>query len=404
MSRALARLQTVARVGRPAISRRIGPGPASRVCPNVGAGYMRCMSWIRNDIESPNVISGYAPADLQAAYTLTGSASTRGAGQEIAIVDAFNNPNAEADLAVYRTQFALPPCTTANGCFLKVNQTGVPGSYPTDDAGWALEMSLDVDMASAICPRCDILLVEATDNSDANLYAAEDTAATLCGASVISNSWSGPEYSSEANDDTAHFKHAGIPMTFASGDGDYPGGYPAAGKFVTAVGGTTLTNAGLPGQTETVWNNGPSRGTGSLCSFYEGQPAWQTAVLSAGQITTCSTRVNNDVSAVADPSTGVAIYDTYMHGGWLVIGGTSASTPIIAGVYALAENGGSINDASYIYTHHTGNTNDITSGNDGPCTPTGIYAADYTGTFICDAGAGFDAPSGWGTPNGIGAF
>jgi subtilase family serine protease len=356
------------------------------------------MSWIRTDILRPQLPSGYGPAALQAAYNLP--SSTNGAGKTIAIVDAFDDPNAEADLAVYRSTFGLPACTTANGCFLKVNQNGVAGNYPTPDANWAAEESLDVDMASAICPKCNIVLVEANDNSG-NLYIAENTAAGLCAASVISNSWSGGEYSGETFDDLTYFDHPGVPMTFASGDGDYPGGYPAAGKFVTAVGGTTLKNAGLGTQSETVWSHG-GFGTGSLCSLYVSQPAWQTA-LGVTYTSVCNMRIENDVAAVGDPSTGVAVYDTYPSGGWAVYGGTSVATPIIASVYALALNTSSINDGSYSYSH-TGSLHDVLTGSNGPCTPTPPYIIDFTGTFICNAGAGFDGPTGNGTPNGVGAF
>ena len=360
------------------------------------------MSWVRTDIFRPQTPSGYGPADLQAAYNLTAASSSNGAGKTIAIVDAFDDPNAESDLAVYRTTFGLPACTSANGCFLKVNQSGNVSPTPQPNAGWAGEISLDVDMASAICPNCKIVLVEATDNSN-NLYIAENTAAGLCAASVISNSWLGTEYSGETSDDLTYFHHPGVPMTFAGGDGDYPGGYPAAGAYVTAVGGTTLNNAGLISQTETVWNTSPgAEGTGSICSFYEAQPSWQVA-LGSSYTSVCAMRIDNDVSAVADPNTGVAVYNTYSDVGWAVYGGTSAATPIIAAVYALAPNTALINDASYPYSH-TGSFNDIISGNNGPCTPTGIYTVDYTGTFICKAIAGFDGPTGVGTPHGIGGF
>ena len=194
-------------------------------------------------------------------------------------------------------------------------------------------------------------------------------------------------------------------MTFASGDSDYPGGYPAAGKYVTAVGGTTLNNAGLGTQTETVWNSIPGgEGTGSLCSFYVSQPAWQSSAATViANPTVCSMRIDNDVAAVGDPNTGVAVYDTFGTGGWVVFGGTSVATPIIAGVYALAGNGASINDGSYSYSH-TGSLFDITSGNNGPCPIIPPYTKVYDNTYVCKAGTGFDGPTGNGTPNGIGAF
>jgi subtilase family serine protease len=366
------------------------------------------MSWLRTDLIQQTTPSGYGPASLQAAYNLAASSSANGVGKTIAIVDAFDDPKAEADLGVYRTMFALPPCTTANGCFLKVNQSGMTSPLPATDpspgsTNWAAEISLDLDMASAICPNCGIVLVEADNDSGNGLYISENTAASMCGASVISNSWSSGEYSSEGSDDVTYFRHPGVPMTFASGDSDYPGGYPAAGAYVTAVGGTTLKNAGQAGQTEKVWNNGAADGTGSVCSFYIPQPAWQTTALGSSYTSVCNMRINNDVAAVGDPNTGVAVYDTYKLGGWVVYGGTSVATPIIAGVYALSPNSGSINDARSLYAHAS-SFNDVVSGNDGPCTPTPPYTVDYTGTFVCDAGPGFDGPTGNGTPNGIGGF
>src|SRR5205085_8658244 len=202
-----------------------------------------------------------------------------------AIVDAFDDPNAEGDLAVYRSQFGLPACTTANGCFRKVDQNGGT-AYPRGDAGWAEEISLDLDMASAVCPGCKILLVEARTNSFANLAAAVDRAVAL-GASVVSNSYGGNEYAGEVNDQ-AHFNHPGVAITVSSGDNGYGVEFPAASQYVTAVGGTTLTRDGSArGFGETVWN-----GAGSGCSAYITKPSWQT---DAG----CARRTVADVSAVA---------------------------------------------------------------------------------------------------------
>jgi subtilase family serine protease len=342
---------------------------------------MSCRSLVRTDITSRFTPAGYGPANLQAAYGLAAASASQGIAQTVAIVDAFDDPNAEADLAVYRTQFGLAPCTTANGCFLKVNQDGIAGSYPLPDMGWAQEISLDLDMVSAICPNCDILLVEANDNSGANLYTAVDTAATSCAAQVVSNSWGGGEYPTESSDEF-NFNHPGVPITFASGDHGSMNSYPPASAFVTSVGGTTLTKSGSV-YTETVWP-----GTGSSCSLYIPQPSWQNSLDTIG----CGMRMDNDVAAVANPNTGVAVYDTYLDSGWLVFGGTSVATPIIASVYALAGNGASINDGSYSYSH-TGSLNDITSGMNGPC-----------GTLICNAGSGWDGPTGNGSPNGTGGF
>ncbi|HAH64664.1 MAG TPA: peptidase S8, partial [Rhizobiales bacterium] len=298
----------------------------AKVCPSAAPGMARCHSLVRIDdfgAPLPNATPrGYIPADLLAAYNLDAS---RGTGQTIAIVDAFDDPNAEKDLAVYRSQFGLPDCTTVNKCFRKVDQNGST-AYPRGDMGWAEEISLDLDMASAICPNCKILLVEANTNSFANLSAAVDEAANL-GANVISNSYGGGEYSSEVTDQS-HYNHPGIAITVSSGDGGYGVEFPAASQYVTAVGGTSLNRASnTRGWSETVWS-----GAGSGCSAFIQKPSWQTD-------TGCSNRTVADISAVADPNTGVAVYDTYRlprGGGWLVFGGTSVSAPIIGGVYALA--------------------------------------------------------------------
>ena len=355
----------------------------ARVCPSAAPGEARCHSFVRVDgAASPLATSGptgYNPADLQRAYNLSSLSS--GAGQTIAIVDAYDDGNAESDLAVYRSQFGLSPCTTANGCFRKVDQNGGT-AYPRGDMGWAEEISLDVDMASAICPNCKILLVEAKSNSFANLAIAVDRAATL-GATVISNSYGGGEYSGEVADQS-HFNHPGIAITVSSGDNGYGVQFPSASQYVTAVGGTTLTrNSSARGFGETVWS-----GAGSGCSAYITKPSWQG---DAG----CARRTVADVSAVADPNTGVSVYDTYrLHpGGWLVFGGTSVSAPIIGGVYALAGNASGITYGSYSYSH-LGSFFDVLSGSNGSC----------GGSYLCTAVAGYDGPTGNGTPNGSTGF
>jgi subtilase family serine protease len=324
--------------------------------------------------------SGYVPADLQSAYNLP--SSTSGSGQTVAIVDAYDDPNAEADLGVYRSQFGLAPCTTANGCFRKVDQNGGT-SYPRSNGGWSQEISLDLDMVSAICPNCHILLVESTTNSLTNLGTAENEAAKL-GATEISNSYGGNESSSDTNYDSTYYHHPGIAITASSGDNGYGVEYPAASQYVTAVGGTHLVRASnTRGWSETAWN-----GAGSGCSAYDPKPSWQT---DSG----CSRRTVADVSAVADPNTGVAVYDSYAYqgrSGWLVFGGTSVASPIVASVYALAGNAASVTYGSYPYSH-TSSLNDVTSGSNGSC-----------GTYLCNAGTGYDGPTGLGTPNGVGGF
>ena len=266
---------------------------------------------------------GYGPADLSSAYALPANG---GAGQTVAIVDAFDDPNAEADLATYRAQFGLPACTTANGCFRKVDQRGGT-NYPPPNAGWAGEISLDVDMVSAVAPAAHILLVEADDNGNDNLGAAVDEAVAL-GAKYVSNSYgtgytSAPgsgEDPSEVTDGDPHYNHPGVAVVASTGDDDFGVSYPAASQYVTAVGGTTLVpDSSARGWSESVWNNSFG-GPGSGCSLYEAKPAWQT---DSG----CDMRTEADVSADADPLTGVAVYDTYQDSGWGVFGGTSASSP-----------------------------------------------------------------------------
>jgi subtilase family serine protease len=336
--------------------------------------------------------SGYGPCDLQSAYNLlTASAASRSA--TVAIVDAYNDPNAAADLSTYRSEFGLPACTTANGCFRQVSETG-SSTLPSNNASWSQEISLDLDMASAICPNCHILLVEASSASDADLGTAVNEAAQL-GAVAISNSYGGSEFSGETSYD-ADYNHPGIAVTASSGDSDYGVQYPAASPYVTAVGGTALSRASnARGWTESVWGPGSStkEGAGSGCSQYEAQPSWQSALGLSG----CSGRIVADVSADADPNTGVSVYDSYAYSGssgWLVFGGTSVASPIIASVYALSGNT-SATGASYAYSHST-NLNDVTTGTNSSsgCSP----------AYLCTGEVGYDGPTGMGTPNGVGAF
>ncbi|HEY7175063.1 MAG TPA: putative Ig domain-containing protein, partial [Micromonosporaceae bacterium] len=347
---------------------------------------MQCFALIRTDVKAvsasaiaPNATpSGYGPANLASAYKLS---TTGGAGATVAIVDAMNDPTAAADLATYRSQFGLPACTVASGCLRIVNQNGATSPLPANDAGWAGEESLDLDMVSAICPNCHIILVEANSASDANLYAAEDRAVTM-GAKFVSNSWGGGEYSGQTTDDS-HFNHPGVAITVSSGDNGNGAEYPATSRYVTAVGGTHLVTAtNSRGWTETAWN-----GAGSGCSAFDAKPTWQTVS------TNCTRRAEADVSAVADPATGVAVYQTFGASGWVVYGGTSVAAPVIAGVYALAGTpAAGTYPASYPYSH-TANLFDVTSGSNGTC-----------GAPICTAGTGWDGPTGLGTPNGTAAF
>ncbi|MHC5904803.1 S53 family peptidase [Streptomyces sp. S6] len=336
--------------------------------------------------------TGFGPSDLQDAYGLTDAAANNGSGETIAIVDAFDDPKAEADLAKYRANYGLSACTTSNGCFKKVSQTGSTTSLPTADSGWAQEISLDLDMASAIAPNANILLVEAKSSSMTDLGTAVNKAVAL-GAKFVSNSYGGGESSSDASFDASYFNHPGVALTVSAGDEGYGAEYPAASKYVTAVGGTALkTASNSRGWTESVWGTSPTEGTGSGCSAFDAKPSWQTD-------TGCSKRAIADTSAVADPATGVAVYDSYgVTAGWYTFGGTSAAAPIIAGVYALAGTPGSGDyPSSYIYNAAgTSALNDVTSGSNGSC------SADAS--YLCTAGPGYDGPTGWGTPQGLGAF
>jgi len=345
-----------------------GPAPA---------GFARCIALVRTDTAGASLASlssAYAPADLQAAYALP--SSTGGHGQTVAIVDAMNDPTALADLTKYRSTFHLPACTVANHCFTMVNQLGnASGPFPANDAGWSQEISLDLDMVSAICPNCHILLVEAKSASFNDLAAAVDTAARL-GAQTISNSYGGSEFSGEVAAQS-HFNHPGIMITASSGDSGYGPQFPAASQYVTAVGGTSLTRVGSS-FSESVWS-----GAGSGCSAFMPKPAWQTD-------TGCRKRTIADVSAVADPNTGVTgVYK----GAFYIFGGTSVSSPIIASVYALAGNSRLALYGRFPYTHRAG-MRDVKSGSNGQCSP----------LYLCHGMGGYDGPSGLGTPNGISAF
>jgi len=327
--------------------------------------------------------AGYNPALLQRAYSLP---SGRGSGSTVALVDAYDDPNAESDLATYRRTYGLPPCTTANGCFRKVSQNGST-SYPQASSSWAAEISLDLDMASAACPNCHILLVEASTSYLSDLGTAVNRAVSL-GARYVSNSYGGDESSSDPSYDRLYFNHPGVAITASAGDNGYATSYPASSRYVTAVGGTTLRPSSTArGYTETVWGNSGSGGTGSGCSAYDAKPSWQT---DSG----CHRRTATDVAAVADPTTGVAVYDTYQSGGWAVYGGTSASSPIIAAIYALAGTpAAGTYPSTYPYAHASA-LHDVTSGSNGTCSP----------AYLCTAEKGYDAPTGLGTPNGVTAF
>lgn len=318
--------------------------------------------------------SGYGPADLKSAYNITTNGSAT-----IAIVDSGGYSRAEADLGFYRSTYGLPACTTANGCFKKVNQTGGTSSYPRDDTGWSQESALDLDMASAMCPGCKLILVEANSATLSNLAAAVRTAASL-GATVISNSYGGSESGTSSYESA--YNQPGRAVTVSTGDSGYGTQFPASSPHVIAVGGTHLVRASnARGWTETAWSSG-----GSGCSTTFAKPSWQTDAL-------CTKRMEADVAAVGDPNTGVAVYGPVSRrgSGWMVFGGTSVSAPLIGGIYGVTGHGPG--DAHTIYANKAV-LNDVTSGTNGSC----------SGTYYCTAQPGYDGPTGLGTPNGTGAF
>lgn len=360
----------------------------AKVCAAPSAHHASCHAIVDLDAVTPLATTatppqGYGPADLQKAYQLP--SATAGLGKTVAIVDAYDLPTAANDLNAYRAQYGLSSSCT--GCFTKVNQSGGT-TLPAANASWGQEIALDLDMVTAACPNCKILLVEANSSSLTDLGTAVNTAAGL-GANAISNSYGGSESSSDTTYDTSYYKHPGVAITASSGDSGYGVEYPAASQYVTAVGGTSLNVATSSSGTtynETAWS-----GAGSGCSAYDPKPTWQ-------RDSGCSRRTVADVSAVADPNTGVAVYDSTASGtnvGWQVFGGTSAAAPLVAATFALAPTpaaAATSSPASFPYATPTG-LNDVTSGTNGSC-----------GSYLCTAVTGYDGPTGLGTPHGVSAF
>lgn len=327
---------------------KVCPGPAN-------PGTARCHA--RVIPHAGTAPTGLSPATIKSTYGFSTS-STAGAGKTIAIVDAFDDPTAESDLGVFSSRFGLPACTTANGCFKKVNQNGGT-SYPRKDAGWALEISLDVQWAHAIAPGAKILLVEASSNSFANLLAAEDYAKTH--ANYVSNSWGASEFSGESSYDS-HFAQSGVSFFVSSGDAGLPAEYPSSSPNVISVGGTTLNLSGGTFISETGWSSG-----GGGCSQYESATSAQSSFAQYAQVGCGGSRATPDVSLDADPASGVSVYDSTRYQGqqgWWTVGGTSASSPMWAARAAVS--GTTVNSA-YVY----GNSityRDITDGDNGaPC-------------------------------------
>jgi hypothetical protein len=333
----------------------------------------------------------YGPFGLQHAYGLSTASANRGKGVTVAIVDAFSDPLAGKDLGRYRRLTNLPSCIKATGCLRIVNQAGKTSPLPPSNANWSIEISLDLDMVSAVCPKCHILLVEANNALTVNLGAAVNTAVKL-GAKYVSDSWGGPQFLGE-NEVSHFFNHPGAVISFASGDLGFGTTFPANLQYVTSIGGTTLRRStGGRGWTERVWGSATTmQGTASGCSN-QAKPSWQLFDPPGG----CTMRTQNDVAAVADPQTGVRIFDSFNEPGRMVLGGTSASTPIITAIYALAGRPKtSTYPSEYPYLRR-GHLFDVTSGANGICPASQRY--------LCQGEPGYDGPTGLGTPNGIQGF
>ena len=423
-----------------ALPERVGAHkPAFRaLCPTAAPGHFRCFALQRTDVwfAKPPVYrrmrgvalgdlaaaasSGWfhplEPKQLQQAYGLP--STTAGKGQTVGIVDAYDDPTAESDMAAYRKAFKLPPCTTANGCFQKLNERGATSPLPSPNPSWAGEISIDLDMASAICPNCHIVLVEATTNGDTDLGKSVKIA-YKAGARQISNSYGTGEcyYDSNVQKDVCrsprpYAKYYNIPgaiVTASSGDCGWYCGAQAPADFTTviSVGGTSMYPYGNKrGWIEFAWN-----GSGSGCSIYVTIPSW------IPKSTGCPDRQGKnpgtmrpiaDISAVADIYTGVLVYQTYPNakGGFTSMGGTSVASPIIASVYALAGNASSQRYGAKLYAAPAGSLNDVIFGRNTLPDPSfkNIAGQYCTPVVICNAVPGWDGPSGNGTPWGVKAF
>jgi hypothetical protein len=384
--------------GVPAVALAQGTGPSA--CPAPAPGQGTCVA-----VAAPGraavteaalkaagtAPAGYSPANLQDAYSLSSASATGGVGQTVAVVTAYGDSTADSsaqtDVGTYRSEFGLPACTTASGCFTTVDADGGTNYPASGPAGWTLTDAEELDAVSAVCPNCHLLLVEADQpqipttttggTTETGIGQAVNEAVAL-GAKFVVTTLAEPEVSGETSWDTAYFDHPGVVIAAPDGYGTgYGTSYPAASPDVVAVGGTTLTQdtSTARGWTESAWSD-----TGSGCSAYEPKPSWQTD-------TGCASRMLNDVSAVASPNTPVAVYDT-SSGGWVADASTGTAAAIVAAAYALGGTpAASTSGASYLYAHPS-LFNDITSGSDGTCSI----------TYFCTAGPGYDGPTGLGTP------
>ena len=457
----------VASASRPASPAKILYAQVRHVCPPPAPGRATCFALVRVPVAADVAASvgaqpytrndgatksgpagGLTPEQLASAYNY--DPTEGGTGQTVAIVDAYDDPNIEADLGKFDENYKLPECTTANGCFTKVGQTGSATLLPeADKEGWSGEISLDVETVHGVCPKCKILLVEVDEETFSDLAAGVDEAVSL-GATEVSNSYGGPE---EAADEAA-YNHPGVVIAAAAGDQGYydwdvvseeqaaPArpDTPASLPSVVAVGGTSLKlDSNGTRESESVWNDSgrPSHpeelkqyaGTGGGCSTLFTASSWQESVPGWAN-TVCGTkRLDNDVSAVADPYTGFDIYDSFNCGksceeggigkGWVTLGGTSLSSPLISALYALVGGSGGVSYPALTLYGHLGQSSslyDVTEGGNGYCDGEAVGPCgepvvnnefgdiDCEGTTACDAAPGFDGPSGVGTPDGLGAF
>lgn len=374
---------------------REGGSPAMRpACPPARTGFERCFALFAPQVAVNAAIAagasglaatpaGWGATDIASAYKLP---VTRNPHQTVAVVEVLDTPALAADLAVYRTQYGLPACTVADRCLRIVNQHGKTAPLPPSGVGSGsdVETMLDVAMVSAACPRCRILVVEANSAGFADLATAEDSAARL-GAPVISNSYGAREFGG-TQAYSAAYDHPGHVIVASSGDAGFTAAnFPANLATVVAAGGTELARArNARGWSERVWNIKGVGASGSGCSAYVAKPFWQ-------HDQHCPGRTVADVSALA---WNIAFYEK-AQGGWLTAGGTSASAPLIAGIYALAGNASKITPG-HAY-RHAGSLFDITKGNN--------IVADLCGRdYLCAARKGYDAPTGLGTPDGTSAF
>jgi subtilase family serine protease len=382
------------------VRHEIADGDFVEACPQRIPAQWRCDALgLRNKNGAPRsedaghgTVAGYGPSQLQAAYNIVGEAKTK-LGGVVALVEFGGYTVLASDLAAYRRKFGLPRCDKSSGCLRIVNQYGrkspLPPEYPM---GGVTEQALDVDMVSANCPRCRILVVQADGNLGNGVFIAERTAAKMH-PSAIGNAWGQGEFEKEGDKARRFFYHPGIAITASAGDGPGYGplNFPASANTVTAVGGTSLTSASNErGWTEAVWDT-----TVSGCSKYTPAPSWQLPI--EQELGGCSNRIVADVAYDADPKTGVAVYDSVpgdgFPPGWQVWGGTSIGAPAIAAIYALSGNTSGI-PASLAYAN-PGDLYNVTTGSNGECAP--YY-------YLCNGEAGYNAPTGYGTPDGLGAF